>query len=73
MNEEEIKKEALKRYCFKIIENLPLKWIDNAIDMMLKEKQDEPTERLKELIDFVIKETKKSLSTFDKQKEHNSR
>ena len=61
MNEEEIKREALKKYCFSVTKGLPLKYINGAIDLMLKEKQDEPTERIKDLMDFVIKETKKRL------------
>ena len=62
MNKETIRKKALQFYCKEVIEGLPLKWTDDAIDLMLAENQDPPTEKVKALIDFVIEETKLQLT-----------
>jgi hypothetical protein len=55
----EIKIKALKQYCLEVVYGIPYKWIDNAFDKMIDEKQDYPTERIKTLIDFVIDETER--------------
>lgn len=50
---------ALDKYCHDTIKYLPLNWRVGAIKKMAIERQDEPTERLKDLINFVIDETEK--------------
>ena len=56
MNDEEIKQEALRRYCNRAIAGLPLEWVDVTVDRMLKEKQDETVENIKDVICFIIDE-----------------
>lgn len=52
---------ALEKYCYEVIEMLPLKWKEEAIQQMVTQKQDKPTERIKELINFVIDQTEQEL------------
>ena len=42
------------------LKGMPLQWIENAFAKMIDEKQDEPTERVKSLMDFIIEELSKS-------------
>ena len=62
MDEYKIMKKALDFYCQSVIEGIPLRWREGAIESIVKEKQDEPTERIKQLIKLVIDETKNELS-----------
>jgi hypothetical protein len=42
------------------LKGMPLKWIENVFANMIDEKQGEATERIKALMDFIIKELSKS-------------
>lgn len=66
LDRDKIMQEALLLYCQEVISGLPLRWQINAIQtIMVKEKQDEPTERIKKLIDYVITLTELQIRNSD--------
>ena len=54
MNRTEIIEKALQYYCKDIAQGLPYKWTSTAFKEMATTKQDDSTERLKDLINYVI-------------------
>ena len=55
------KRKAMEYYLKVVIEGLPLKWKENALDEMLNQKQDDVVEKLKKTLDIAINEAKKEV------------
>lgn len=55
---EQSKKKAFDWFIQDMIKGLPLKWIKDANEVMLREKQDVQTERIKTLLDMALVEQK---------------